>query len=360
MKLSKKRGYIGKVAVLDIKEFLAEYKTDISEREDVIEKLDSACGRWATYADCESGLHHLAKKLVCGKEWCPDCGENRSKAHNRRIARVLPKAMKIKYMGYFVIEFPEAYRWLGQKGVSGDGLESDSYWCYSKEDLKETTNTIVGIMAGKRTAKKRRAGGLFTRGLLRWHWFGDKNTGKWNPHINILVDSAYIMPKELRKIKVVLRDALCCPDLIINYSFCEKPAQKFHKVEYITRATFKNYHWDEYMANQLYGFRNQRWWGDWSSGDAWACDDVKDLGLPELMQVSMIQKGLCPVCGRKLKTLRVNEKGQAVKWSKPIDSTYLIIQGAKEIGSNTGYYGIPDDEWQSGLFAARKVLTGMV
>ena len=45
--------------------------------------------------------------------------------------------------------------------------------------------------------RRGRVGGYFKRGVLRWHWFGDKVPGKWNPHANVVVDSGYIENEQL-------------------------------------------------------------------------------------------------------------------------------------------------------------------
>jgi len=294
------------------------------------------CGRWSVISECESGHHH-AKSLYCGKEWCSVCGIHGSKAHNRRIARVIPKAIQIKTMGYFVIEFPDAYRKIGAAGLTPDEI-TGAAWCYSKRDLIDTTNRIVDILAGKRNKTKRRNNGYFERGLLRWHWFGDKIPGKYNPHVNVLVDGAYIENDKLNEIKKALQNELVCPDLIVNYHYYDQPGQMYQKVEYITRPTFTDYKWSPYMANELYNFRNQRWWGKWTSAPAWSIKDGKDYSINEIMAVSKLQKNICPECGKPLKTLGYNFRtGRPVKWTRPIDSIYLMLWSATEIAV-TGYY----------------------
>ena len=266
---------------------------------------------WAILGQCQTDKHHIfAKQIFCGKEWCSVCGQKRSRSHNRKIVRVLPKAQRIASMGYFVIEYPDKYR-----KVVG--------WGYSKKALKIAGDRIIEVMAGKRMGRKGRVGGFFSRGLLRWHWFGDKLQGKWNPHANVLVDGAFI--EDLEPIKVALRSALKCPDLIVHYSFAELPAQKFQRVEYITRPTFLKYEWSPYMASQLWGFRNQRWWGSWKDEPVWSVEadqEAKLLGADELEQ------GICPDCRGDL------------NWTKPFHATWLKVWGAVEMGE-TGLYRLP-------------------
>lgn len=277
------------------------------------ETLKNTCAEtaWITLAECQKEPDkHFAKRIYCGKEWCPVCGQKRSRAHNRKIARVLPKAQQIESMGYFVIEFPDKYR--KQVDIA-----------YSKKGLQGTTNKIVEVFAGKRMGRKGRINPLFKRGLIRWHWMGDKSNGKWNPHLNILVDGEYI--GDLEPIKTKLREALDCPDLIVHYSYADEPGRKFQRVEYITRATFKNYDWNPYMAHQLYGFRNQRWWGKWNGPAVWHIDAEQEAAL---LAADALECGHCPDCGGDL------------VWTKPIHAGYLEAWQAEEIGE-TGFYRLP-------------------
>jgi len=281
------------------------------------------CGSLAIFTECESGEHHFAKKILCGKEWCEVCGEDDSQAHNRKIARWLPKFQQISQLGYLVIEFPDRYR-----KIPG--------YAYSKRGLKQATNNIVDTLAGKRMGRRGRVGGYFKRGLVRWHWFGDKQASKWNPHANVAVDSAYIEPDQLETIKSSLKQALKCPDLIVHYNYFDQVGEIYHKLKYITRATFKQYEWSPYMANQLYGFRNCRWWGSWKDEPAWILTPEIEAEANALRAVSELGGGFCPDCHTPLK-----------KWSRPIDSAYLVIWGAEEIGE-MGYYRIPTREWTRG------------
>lgn len=351
--------------------------------------LSSSCGAWAVISECESGEHHFAKRLYCGREWCEVCGQDGSAAHRRRQARLLPKMQQVKELGYFVIEFPDMARQVGVRGVSPDLDDGEQVrgWCYSKADLRDTTNTIVAVLAGKRGAGGRgskRKGGFFGRGLGRWHWFGDKKAGKWNPHLNVLVDcdsllpgvreemtaeieaykaelqgkarrkvagiemflagrSGYLPKPLLERIKAELREALGCPDLIVHYKKRDEPGKIMHTLRYVTRATFRQYDWNPYMAHELWNFRNVRWWGSWNGEPAWELAQAEEEGaeVDGLGAVMHLQAGLCPDCGRPLKALRHDHiRGRPVYWTQPIESTYLEAWGAREI-AGSGYYRIP-------------------
>ena len=395
----------------------------------------TVCGSWAILSECSTGLHHFGKRILCGQEWCPDCGRKGSATHKRRQARLLPKVQQISKLGYFVVEMPDLLRKVGKAGVNpdidnlaafvcpdcdgiafwlsgggkvcvrchppggdvpihegGDGRIEG--WAYSKEALKATTNTIVDILAGKRGEGgrgRKRSGGFFTRGLARWHWFGDickhekrvlnhvtcqlngkrcvlrtkpraktcpefVNNGKWNPHLNVLVDvgsatfehygTGRIPSDVLKQIKVALRAALNCPDLIVHYSYKSCPGQMVQTVEYVTRPTFTNRAWNEYMANELFNFRNQRWWGKWKDDKAWELEEAEHKGVDVdgLEVIERIASGICPDCGSPLRTLCHNARGDPVQWTRAVDATYLTIWRAQEI-AGTGYYRIPHEEW---------------
>jgi len=289
-----------------------------------------AAESWVVVGECTKEGKHFARRIYCGKEWCPVCGQKRSRVHNRRIARTLSthdkngkvhyRALSIDKMGYFVIEFPDRYR-------------NVVTFAYSKRALQVASDKIVEVMAGKRMGRRGRVGGYFSRGLLRWHWFGDKIKGKWNPHANLLVDGAYL--EDLEPIKAALRSALHCPDLIVHYSFAELPAQKFQRVEYITRATFLKYEWSPYMASQLYGFRNSRWWGRWDGEAVWQADAEQES---ELLAADALESGLCPDCGSEM------------TWSKPVNARWLDVWQAVEIGE-TGYFRLPEKQIDGDVFS---------
>lgn len=369
----------------------------------------ATCGAWAIIAECESGQHHFAKRLYCGREWCDVCGQDNSASHKRRQARLLPKLQQVKQVGYFVIEFPDSVRHIGERGISPDSDNGEivSGWCYSKTDLRDTTNTIVDVLAGKRGAGGRgskRVGGYFARGIARWHWFGDKKPGKYNPHLNVLVDfdslgdsvrgelqpviesyraslstgkqtkrvrrelqgidmflrgkSGYMPKPLLDRIQTELRESLNCRDLIVHYEWRDSPGKIVHSVRYITRATFRDSTWDAYMAEELYNFRNIRWWGSWQGESAWQLEQAKAEGenVDGLETVSKLQAGVCPDCGQPLRVLHHSDRaGEPVHWSQPIDSTFLLIWGAKEI-AGTGYYRIPSQVRSGTVFSPGEIL----
>jgi len=131
--------------------------------------LETTCGEkgavWFVPGECENG-HRFAKTLVCQKEWCPVCGEDRSIAHNRRWLRWLPKVQQFSSMGYFVFTMPEElrakYRLKTSKVMVRDGKEI-IVWTHPLAKLSHDIQELLKSFG-------------FSRGLRRWHYFGDKST----------------------------------------------------------------------------------------------------------------------------------------------------------------------------------------
>ena len=286
------------------------------------------------------------------------------------------------------------------------------YWCpecggESKRELigglVKTTDDILDVLGGVTQGRKGRVGGYYGRGLGRWHWHGDKSNGKLNPHYNVLVDadslkddirvsiqpevdkykaelqageqsesvrkllrgvymyehrkSGYLPAPVLEAIKVSLRAALSVPELIVHYTHANTPGQIFHKVAYVTRATFLNESWDPYMAAELHDFRNSRAWGKWKDEPAWGLHDAavegEDTSGLEVAD-ALGNRGCCPDCGAPLKVLKIGRSGAPVLWTKPIviDDVQLAYWGAENIG--VGYYRMhmPECSTEGGLSPA--------
>lgn len=237
-------------------------------------------------AQCPHCETNVVKVIYCGKEWCPECGQDWSVVHQRKFSRLLPKARQMSGFGYFVIEFPDRYRKLPG-------------WVYSKRGLRMASSRVVDVLAGDRKGRRGRVGGFFPRGFLRWHWFGDRRAGKYNPHANVIVEGGYIPPERLGKIKARLSKALLCPDLIVHYSYRKSEGEMIHSLKYITRATFLDRSWDDYMAHQLHGFRNIRAWGNWKGQPVWSSE-----GQEVYLAIDELERGKCPDCGSQMKWQR--------------------------------------------------------
>ncbi len=208
-------------------------------------------------------------ELHCGREWCPVCGARWSDCHKRKFARLLERARQMDGIGYFVIEYPLRSR-------------------------PAMHNKKALARAGKISRRVIKDAG-YARGLSRWHFFGESGA-KYNPHLNVLVDGAYLAPAKLESVKARLRSALGEPQLIVNYSFRKSPAEMVHTLKYITRATFLDATWDIPLALELRGFRNVAWWGSgkWAAEPVWACDAA---GIEGMAGVEKLVQGVSPNTG---------------------------------------------------------------
>lgn len=281
----------------------------------------ATCGDTATYGTCENG-HKVIKLIRCGREWCPVCGEKNSESHNRRISRWLPKVQQIESLGYFVFQLEK----------------KDREKARDVEYLKLFKKTSVQIM--------KELG--YDRGLIRYHWFGDEDPVErgFNPHLNIIVDSGYIDKVKFEKIKNFIIDrmveeGLITEFLIIRYNYSIKPSKKFHKLNYITRPTFKDMNWDLEMACKLKGFRNNDWWGYkmWNGEEVWSVSDIKseisEEKREELEGLRSLQRQVCPCCGGKITYYRIVNfeefiKEEGMKYLRDMYGGYLIFMNSNE------------------------------
>jgi len=325
-------------------------------------ELQKKCPGHFLIGSCENG-HRYAKELYCDREWCPECGEKWSEAHQRRYSRLLPKAQQLKVMGYFVIEWP-----LKSRGK-----------LRRKRALARAGITIRAVLSGKWEINQRRRrgeriskdqelqirAGWFPRGITRWHYFGDVareiredlkcltwggeppetyqdgQGRRYNPHQNVLVAYPFIVPGKLERIKRSLRAALGEPDLIVHYGFTKEPAVMVHVLKYVTRATFRDWMWAPEVAADLYKFHNVRSWGRWADlkknpeAAVWSSDDLE--GEPELkfQHVVDLESGICPRCGKPL------------SWAGP----YPIgaLKGMDSIPLGAGYYELPAERAPPGM-----------
>lgn len=271
--------------------------------------------------------HRFKKDLVCGKEWCDVCGEDGSIAHSRRWTRWLYKVLQFTTMGYFVFTIPEDIR--------------DRY------RTKKSLNWL-----GKQIQELLKSYG-YRRGLRRWHWFGDKSS-KWHPHLNVLVDGAYISHDKLDRIKRDYAAILGVDIADVNYHYRKTPGRIIHTLKYVTRATFHDWGWDVVMATELHGIRNMVVWGrgewkDWLDADgvrhlnkedmAWSLDDLECTeggeDMDDLKAIEKLSKSVCPICG------------EPIKWGKAISKSHDTETSIQDYGA--GYYRLPDavprEEW---------------
>lgn len=244
----------------------------------VDEWLESNCGdsseQWFIPGICDNG-HRIVKMIACGKEWCPVCNQIGSIAHNRRYVRWLTKIMQFKKMRYIVFTIPE--------------------------DLRPQYRTKAALTKLGRQAQELLKSLGYSRGLRRWHWFGDRSH-KWHPHLNVLVEGGYMPAEMLAAIKCGWSKILGTDIVDVSVKYKGRPEDMTGCLHYITRATFKDYNYDIDMAIELRGFRNMVVWGrDWHNEPVWMSDsEMRKTDNGESLDVQAIERivqGICPVDG---------------------------------------------------------------
>jgi hypothetical protein len=107
---------------------------------------------------------------------------------------------------------------------------------------------------------------------------------------------------------------------VVNYSYTAEIPKMVHILKYVTRATFREYNWNPFMAGALYNFRNMRYWGVWGWNPVWQLEQSE--GNNEA--ISALESGNCPVCGTP------------VTWTKAMDIKHLEIWASYGIAHSIG------------------------
>jgi len=176
--------------------------------------------------------HTYFKKVFCGREWCECCGADQSITHQRRISRAYPKIMSLDCVGYLVITVPAELRndFMNKKIL----LKFKDYW---KRKIKRDLG------------QKEKGQNKDMCGLIRYHWAGDDNK-TFKPHLNILINNAWIETKQLETWRHELRawfkttfklKGPKIPVANIYYQYTKEPGKIYHRLKYITRATLHKF-----------------------------------------------------------------------------------------------------------------------
>lgn len=203
----------------------------------------------------ESKEHAYFKRIFCGKEQCECCGHDGSITHQRRISRIFPKIMPLESVGYLVVTVPSFLReYFYSVKVLKDFKE---YWKRKiKRDLKKPGHTPSGLM--------------------RYHWAGDDGI-TYKPHLNILINSAWIEPAQLEAWRHDLKfwfknyfrlSKAPAPNLFYRYTKID--GVKYHKIKYITRATMRKFpdiRTKDFFKRELKNFKNTTLFGKFPKRD---------------------------------------------------------------------------------------------
>ncbi|GAI27110.1 unnamed protein product, partial [marine sediment metagenome] len=222
--------------------------------------------------------------------------------------------MQMKGLGYYVFTIPSELRHNYRKRVCVRNKDGSARWVHP----------LAGL--GRDIQKLLKARG-YSRGLRRWHFFGDKSS-KYNPHLNVLVDGGRISKRQLRVIKRDYAALLGVPMAVVHYQYRQTPGETVHSLKYVLRSTFRDWRWDAELANELHGFRNQLWWGSgrWDDEPVWSMGDIEGADAQDLdtVAVESLESGLCPQCG------------QPVSWSRALPVAVLESMERRSLGA--GYY----------------------
>jgi len=278
------------------------------------------CGAWGLVGETEAGERFM-RQTDCGREWCPRCRES---THKRRLARWIPKALKIGSMGYHVFTYPLAER--------------------------PRTARELGKFEWVTTEILKRQG--FDRGLCKYHWFGDKSVGVWNPHLNYLTESGHLEPELIAALKKEICAELGLSQVVYNYHYSSDRPRKIFWLKYVTRPTFLNKTWAPDMADELYNFRNSITWGAW--GDPGPRKNLKaeavrleraaagyfndKWGLPRaeksLAYMEQIKAGFSPLTGLPIKwrqRVKIEEKILEPGWAQIWDGLWQYKPPAEHV-----------------------------
>jgi len=218
-----------------------------------------SCHQGFITGKCSNG-HHFAKAILCGKEFCVDCGANWSWIHQRRHYRWLPKVKSMESVGYLVVTVPPEIR----------------NFILDKRRLSDFRRYCVRLL--------KREG--YNRGLVRWHWCGEDGYN-WHPHLNFLFPAGWISKEKLTELRTKMAARLSImskihvPQIVINYRYSKEGWKKRHWCKYVTRSTWRKF--SEPLAQVIKGYTNNVTWGDWKS-------KKKDNSVAKL------ERGCCPLC----------------------------------------------------------------
>lgn len=284
----------------------------------------SVCGKWALMKKCENG-HWMIKTTVCGREWCPNCGQDHSEHHNRRISRLVPRVLCLDVVSYLIFEVRKELR----------PYFADTTRVYIKRNGKGLYSTKgIELLRDARRYIHRLLKREFNsaRGVSRWHWYGsdmdreleDAITAEaaFNPHLNILLEHGFIGKKQLQRIRK-LWSRWQYRECGKNYyktapvwcHYRRETGKLWHWVEYITRPTFKHItEANKDFASSLFDFNNCSWFGKFSEADKQRGNDRYErwrAKLPEnksrLLVVAQVMDAFasdkCPVCGGMMESM---------------------------------------------------------
>ncbi|MBA7538232.1 hypothetical protein ES705_30506 [subsurface metagenome] len=259
------------------------------------------CGLWAKIGQGEDD-YRVAKRLDCGRQWCNLCDVS---TQNRRLARLLPRAMQMLPMQYWVVRPPD--------------------------ELQNLLRTRLARRNFTRRIKKAFKAVGYHRGLTFVHYFGEKSQ-KFAFHLNLLVDGGYLDPETLSLLKQTLR-RLIYPQRVVKqwgdkldiwFNYRGTRPKILHTLKYCTKATFLDWRWDKQLAHSVHRERVVGWWGNWKQQPKWQLPKSER----KLEALASLEQGKHPFSGKP------------ITWSERLVPLALVLaENPTELGN--GYYLLP-------------------
>lgn len=273
------------------------------------------CSKGFLTGGCSSG-HKYAKNILCGKEYCEECGKDGSPIHCTRFMRWQSMESKFTNIGYFVITTPK--------------------------EIREKFKSKLRLNAFRSALKNKLKRLGFQAGLMRWHLFGScklckdnlkgcKNcnyTGagnEFNPHLNVLIEGSFIKNLEenqtYKDIKCFVLDyykkkfTYLGADIIINYSYATNIEHRINFIKYITRSTFRIY--DHDLAKTFFNFRASSFFGNFSA---------EKIISQTKSNEHKLEKNICIECNKQINWNKLNPESQIKNPLKHIENGKFKIE----------------------------------
>jgi len=314
--------------------------------EDELRNGRARCGSHGVVGRCSEG-HAVQARMMCGREWCPDCGGHNGPAHKKRLARSWPKVWGLirgkvgrnpagsGVLVRWIFTLPLAVRW-----QFADRKRLDAWWAKIRE-LMKASGYRVGLSAvhwfgdglcpdcgGK--VSHSRSGGYRCKpeGRAGCGWVGDAPVPDttFNPHFEVLTQGEG--QADLAPVKVAYEKWVC---RVTGYRgpWGKNPWVHFYQpagpgvspgdcetdrvsdaefaflITYIYRPTILAAHVraHPWLPRLLHGCHYQRPWGRWSEDEKDSGPAKSETGPAAAPTVAdaRVSEGCCPDCNRILK-----------------------------------------------------------
>lgn len=240
------------------------------------------CGR--NFVHLEDNAEHIKiNRMRCKNEFCPECGQNNSALHKKRVSRATGRLFHTPVLGYMVFTLPDTISELFPDKKVLSKLSKHAW---------QVSNKYFDTDGG----------------MSQVHLMGDK-PGKLHIHFNVLfpvngttgkVDQAVLDELRTAWTAIVNKEfGLSLPTTSVYYKFAVEEGRKLHKVKYVLRPIVTP---DKFLSLPddlrkkivaLRGWKNTRWFGKLSHSQYKKYFQEKSIAIPEKPDT------LCPVSKEK-------------------------------------------------------------